>query len=484
MDKTRELIFEMSSRGVENIFLGHEEFNEAPLIEEKFLASEKADLPQVGELDIVRHYTNLSKLNFSIDANFYPLGSCTMKYNPKINEEIASFRGFVSLHPMLPETTVQGMLELLYTAGEYLKEISGLPGVSLLPAAGAHGELAGNFIFAKYFNDRNEIRTKMLIPDSAHGTNPASAIMAGFQPVEIPSDENGDIDLKALREAMDESVAGIMMTQPNTLGIFDSNFKKVAQIVHERGGLVYMDGANMNAMLCHVKPGEIGVDIMHFNLHKTFSTPHGMGGPGAGPICVSGELTEYLPVPVIGKDQSGTFHMEYNIPRSVGRMTEGYGNIGVILKALVYMMALGVQGLKDATDIAVLNANYVKVSLEKHYHLHFKGLCKHECVFDNSFQKDKGIRTLDIAKRLLDYGLHAPTVYFPLTVKEAIMVEPTETESKRSLDRFIQVMTKIAGECNDSPELLKNAPTKTPVRRLDETQAARNPILKWERGEQ
>ncbi len=476
----RELIFERSTPGIENVFLPPcLKAPEQAAVDRKFISDGSPELPEVGELDIIRHYMNLSKLNFSVDTNFYPLGSCTMKYNPKINEEIAGWKEFSHLHPYLPEEHVQGMLEIIWELQESLKDISGLQGVSLTPAAGAHGELAGNFIIAKYFRERGEKRHIMLIPDSAHGTNPASAVMAGFTPVEVASDKKGDIDIEALKGKLSPEVAGIMMTQPNTLGIFDSNFRKIADLVHAAGGLVYMDGANMNAMMCHVKPGEIGVDVMHFNLHKTFSTPHGMGGPGSGPVAVGKKLVPYLPVPVAEKDSTGIFRLEYGLKNTIGQIKEGYGNIGVMLRALVYILALGRDGLKEAADIAVLNANYLKARLVKHFHLQYDGITKHEFVLDNEFQKGAGVKTLDIAKRLLDYGYHAPTVYFPLIVHEAIMIEPTETESKKALDDFADTMIRIAEEAKSDPGILKNAPVKTPIRRPDEVKAAKNPVLKW-----
>jgi glycine dehydrogenase subunit 2 len=476
----RKVIFEKSSKGIENSFLPDINVDIEDYIDKELLSEGKIGLPEVGEQDIVRHYINLSKLNFSVDNGMYPLGSCTMKYNPKINEEIAAYREFTNIHPYFPIDDVQGMMEILYKSQEYFKDISGLSAVTLLPSAGAHGELAGNFIIAKYFKDKGENRTKMLIPDSAHGTNPASAFMAGFTSITIHSDKNGDIDIDDLKANLDNNVAGIMMTQPNTLGIFDSHFTEIANLIHSVGGIVYMDGANMNAMLCHVQPGKIGADIMHFNLHKTFSTPHGMGGPGSGPVAVVDFLSDYLPIPVVERN-NGNYYFNYDLKNTIGSIKEGYGNVGVVVKSLVYMMALGREGLKEATDIAVLNANYIKESLKDYYHLEYPGLCKHECVFDNSYQKENGIKTLDIAKRLLDYGFHAPTIYFPLIVHEAMMIEPTETESKETLDNFIEVMKKIAREAKENPEILKNAPNNTPVRRLDNVAAARHPILRWEK---
>ncbi|MCD6577928.1 aminomethyl-transferring glycine dehydrogenase subunit GcvPB [bacterium] len=476
-----KLIFEMSAKGYENIFLPEENLNIEFNIDKNLLKAETLDLPEVGELDIIRHYTRLSQLNYSIDTNFYPLGSCTMKYNPKINEEISAYSEFKDLHPYMPEHSVQGILKVMYDLQNYLIDISGLSAVTLLPSAGAHGELAGNFIMAKYFKVKGEEQRKiMLIPDSAHGTNPASTVMAGFKPVQITSDENGYIDIEQLKPYLNDELAGIMITQPNTLGIFDPNFHIIAKMIHEAGGLVYMDGANMNAMLGHVKPGDIGADVMHFNLHKTFSTPHGMGGPGSGPVAVRDFLVEFLPIPIVEK-RGENYKLNYDIKHTIGNIKEGYGNIGVIIRALVYFLSLGQVGLKETTDIAVLNAAYMKAKLTKKYHIKYKTLTKHEFVLDNKYQEEKGIRTLDIAKRLLDYGYHAPTIYFPLIVHEAIMIEPTESESKKTIDEFIDIMLKIADEAETDPELVKTAPHNLHFKRFDETRAAKQPILRWKK---
>ena len=430
------------------------------------------DLPELSEVEVVRHYTHLSEMNFGIDTGMYPLGSCTMKYNPKITEELS--RLFSDFHPLQDESTVQGCLEIMYNLQEYLKLISGTDAVTLQPAAGAGGELTGALIVKAYHAER----TEMIVPDSAHGTNPASAHMAGFNVVEIPSNSKGMVDLDALKSAVSEKTAGLMLTNPNTLGIFEKDIVEIAEIVHEVGGLLYYDGANLNAIAGVCRPGDMGFDIVHFNLHKTFSTPHGGGGPGSGPVGVTKTLKDYLPVPLIEYD--GTkYYFDYNLPRTIGKVHGFYGNFAVVVRAYVYSLLMG-SHIKKAAEIAVLNANYIAQKLKDHYELPYYPLRKHEIVLScEKIRKETGAKALDVAKRLLDYGIHAPTIYFPLIVPEALMIEPTESESKEDLDRFIEVMIKIKEECYKNPEIVKGAPHNTTVGRLDEVKAARNPVLTW-----
>ncbi len=436
-------------------------------------------LPEVSQPELVRHYTHLSRLNYGVDTGFYPLGSCTMKYNPKLHEDLARLPGFTDLHPLLPEEEIQGALALLWELSEYLRGIAGMPGITLQPAAGAHGELTGMFLIKRYFEDRGELpkRQKILLPDSAHGTNPASAAMAGFRVVSIPSDRRGMVDLEALKQNLDETVAGIMLTVPNTLGIFEEDILEITKLVHEAGGLCYFDGANLNAFLGRARPGDMGADIFHFNLHKTFSTPHGGGGPGAGPLAVSEPLVPYLPVPEIVKEGE-RFRLNFQKPKSIGRVHPYFGNFLVMVKALAYILTLGDEGMREVSGAAVLAANYLRVRLKTTYKLPYDRLCKHEFVLSGEGLAP-GIRTLDIAKRLIDYGFHPPTVYFPLIVREALMIEPTETEPKEVLDAFCEAMLQIAEEARTEPELLKEAPHKAPVRRLDEARAVREPVLRY-----
>jgi glycine dehydrogenase subunit 2 len=450
-------------------------------------------LPELSELDVVRYFTRLSQANFSVDTNFYPLGSCTMKYNPKINDALASLPGFANLHPLQDPATVQGSLRLMHELQGYLLEITGMAGCSLATLAGAHGELAGVLMVRAYHLERGDRhRQIMLIPDSAHGTNPASAAMGGFRVVSIPSDGQGNMDLEALRRAATGELAGLMITLPSTLGLFDPAVAEICDVVHRAGGLVYGDGANMNALLGRVKLGELGFDVVHLNLHKTFSTPHGGGGPGAGPVCVSPRLAPFLPSPVVERDNAppgdsegkGPGHSPggYQLarpPRSIGAMGAFQGNFGVLLRAYAYIRALGAPGLRQISEDAVLNANYLLAGLRDAYHLPYDRRCMHEVVFSARRQKARGVRALEIAKRLIDYGIHPPTVYFPLVVDEALMVEPTEAESKETLDAFIAVMRQIAREVEETPELVREAPHHTPVRRLDEARAARQPNLRW-----
>jgi glycine dehydrogenase subunit 2 len=448
-------------------------------IPEGMRRKEPPRLPEVSQPELIRHYTALSRLNYGVDTGFYPLGSCTMKYNPKLHEDLARLPGFIGLHPLLLEDEVQGALAVLWELSEYLKGIAGMPGITLQPAAGAHGELTGMFLIKRYFEDHGELerRRKILLPDSAHGTNPASAAMAGFQVVSIPSDRRGMVDLEALKRNLDGTVAGIMLTVPNTLGIFEEDILTITELVHSAGGLCYFDGANLNAYLGRARPGDMGADIFHFNLHKTFSTPHGGGGPGAGPLAVSEPLIPYLPVPEIVKEGE-KFRLNFDKPKSIGRVHPYFGNFLVMVKALAYILTLGDEGMAEVSAAAVLAANYLRVRLKGTYKLPYDRLCKHEFVLSGEGLAE-GIRTLDIAKRFIDYGFHPPTIYFPLIVREALMIEPTETEPKEVLDAFVEAMLKIAEEARTNPALLKEAPHNAPVRRLDEARAVREPILRF-----
>lgn len=450
------------------------------LIPTAFLRSAAPPLPELSEVEVVRHFVNLSRRNHGVDVGFYPLGSCTMKYNPKVNEQAAALPGFAQVHPYQPESTVQGALELMWRLERYLGEIAGLDAVSLQPSAGAQGELTGLMLIKAYHEAHGEgaQRTEIIIPDSAHGTNPASASMCGFRVVSVPSTARGGMDLAALRRAAGPATAGLMLTNPNTLGLFDENIAEIAQIVHDAGGLLYYDGANANAILGISRPGDMGFDVVHFNLHKTFSTPHGGGGPGAGPVAVSDKLARFLPVPVIVR-QGDTLAFDYDRPDSIGRVRSFYGNFGVLVRAYTYIRTMGPEGLRQVSETAVLHANYLMSKLKQYYDLPYNRYCKHEFVLSGRRQKAQGVRTLDIAKRLLDYGIHAPTVYFPLIVEEAIMVEPTETEPIEVLDAFVAAMAKIAAEVNEDPQIVQTAPHNMPVSRLDETRAARQPDLRW-----
>ncbi|MFW6273930.1 MAG: aminomethyl-transferring glycine dehydrogenase subunit GcvPB [Halanaerobium sp.] len=436
------------------------------------------DLPEVSEVDVVRHYTALSEMNYGVDSGIYPLGSCTMKYNPKRNERIARMIDLSYLHPYQDIEDVQGSLEILYQLKLDLAEISGMDEITLQPASGAHGEFTSLMIVKKYFEDQEEERTKVIVPDSAHGTNPASAIMAGYDVVEIASNERGMVDLDALKEAVGEDTAALMLTNPNTLGIFEEDILEISKIVHDAGGLVYYDGANMNAIMGYAKPGEMDFDLMHFNLHKTFSTPHGGGGPGSGPVGVKDFLAPYLPKPVL-KKEADRYFWDYKRDKSIGKIHSFYGNYGVMLRAWAYIKTVGGSGLKKTTENAVLNANYLKARLKEKYELPYAEDSLHEFVLSGSKQKEEGASTLHIAKRLLDYDQYAPTIYFPLVVKEAIMIEPTETENIATLDRFVETMLTISREIIENPELVIDAPHSTAVRRLDETKAARKPDLHW-----
>lgn len=449
------------------------------LIPRDLLRESPPDLPEVSEVDLVRHYTRLSQKNYAVDTGFYPLGSCTMKYNPKVNEDVASLSGFVSVHPCQDEKMVQGCLELIWKTDRLLCEITGMDRFTFQPAAGAHGEMTGLMIIKAWHESRGDhARKKIIIPDSAHGTNPASAAAAGFDVVEIKSDENGLVDLEALEQAIDHETAGLMLTNPNTLGLFERHIPEIADMVHRAGGLLYYDGANMNAVMGIARPGDMGFDVVHLNLHKTFSTPHGGGGPGAGPVGVVQKLVPFLPAPVVTYD-GDRYHADYDRPLSIGRVKSFYGNFTVAVRAYAYILSMGAEGLRQVSENAVLNANYIRARLRGVYHLPYDRSCMHEVVFSGENQKKHGVSTLDIAKRLMDYGFHPPTIYFPLIVREAMMIEPTETESKENLDAFIQAMLDIAREAETDPELVKGAPYATPVARLDEALAARHPKVKY-----
>jgi glycine dehydrogenase subunit 2 len=490
MRNTRDtqLLFDLSKPGRRAARLPACDVPEQPLEDllpaTAFAASPPA-LPELAEPQIIRHYMNLSTLNMSVDTHFYPLGSCTMKYNPKRNERAAAMPAFADLHPLQPDETIQGMLHVLYEMQQYLSEISGLPACSLQPAAGAHGEYAALLVAAAYFRDvgQADSRTRVLVPDNAHGTNPASAVMAGFETVTVKTQTNGGVDLTDFRAKLDDRIAVFMITNPNTVGVFEPNMRTIADEVHARGGLVYLDGANMNAILGVTRPGDFGADMQHFNPHKTFSGPHGGGGPGAGPICVTDALGPYLPTPLVKKVGSGqwavdsgvSYALEYNRPKSIGRVRSFFGNVGVLLRAYCYIRAHGPDGLRRVSENAVLNANYL-LSRVKHFLPVPQGdRCMHEFVASGAkLKQEKGVAAMDLAKRLLDYGFHAPTVYFPLTVPEAIMVEPTESESKETLDAFAETLFRITGE---DPQLLHEAPHTTLISRPDEVQAARQPTL-------
>ena len=447
-------------------------------IADNLLRDTPAELPEVSELDVVRHYTNVSNKNFGVETGFYPLGSCTMKYNPKINEDMASHAAFKGLHPLQSEESVQGALAIYYHTARALSELTGLADFTLNPYAGAHGELTGLMVMRQYHLMRGDTqRTRVIVPDSAHGTNPASAAVCGLEIVEVKSTADGTVDTNDLRGLLDDTIAGIMMTNPNTLGIYETKVVEIAQLVHEAGGLLYYDGANLNPMLGASRPGDMGFDIMHINLHKTFSTPHGGGGPGSGPVGVAAHLVDCLPNPRVVKGESGEFKIQ-DSASGCGRVSAFLGNFAVVMRAYTYILSLGKE-IKHVGPIATLNANYVKESLRDAYYLPIDTVCKHEFVFDGLADKSTGVTTLDIAKRLLDYGYHAPTIYFPLLFHQSIMIEPTETESKETLDEFIDIMHRVAEEALADPDMVKSAPHTTPVRRLDETTAAKNPLLKY-----
>jgi len=477
-----KLIFEKSVPGRRSFSFGKDDVPH--YLWEDFLPAglrrkEKLYFPQLSELDVVRHYSRLAEMNFSVDKNFYPLGSCTMKYNPKMNEVASEEEGFSQLHPYQEEEDVQGILELLYLLEKMLVEITGMERFSFQPAAGAAGELSGMLMIRKFFLEKKDfLRQEVIVPDSSHGTNPASAALAGFKVITIKSNREGLVDIDALNKACSSHTAALMLTNPNTLGLFEERILDIAEIVHQRGGLLYYDGANLNPLLGKVRVSDMGFDIMHLNLHKTFATPHGGGGPGAGPVGARGKLKEFLPLPLVGKKGS-RFCLEYKLPHSIGRLRSFYGNIPVMIKAFAYLLRLGKEGLLRVAEHAVLNANYLKERLKNSYAPITDKSCWHEVVFAGLKDKRAGARTFDIAKRLLDYGMHPPTVYFPLIVKEALMIEPTETESKQVLDEFVAVMEAIAQEATATPQLVQEAPHTTCVGRLDEAKAARQPQLKW-----
>ena len=478
---TEPLIYELSSSGRTAIEMPAPEVEKAEI--PASLEREELPLPELSEIDVVRHFTRLSQLNHGVDTGFYPLGSCTMKYNPKINEEVARLPGFALTHPLQDTALLQGNLALMYAVQQWLMEIGGFRAVSLQPAAGAQGELTGILIIRAYHEDRGDTkRNRILVPDSAHGTNPASIAMSGMEVVEVPSDPRGNIDIEALRSQCGDTIAGLMLTNPNTLGLFEEHVHEVIQLVHDSGGLVYGDGANMNALLGVVRPGDLGFDILHYNLHKTFSTPHGGGGPGAGPVGVAAHLADFLPSPIVDIVEVG----DENVPplyglvepaKSVGRMKLFQGHFGVLVRAYTYMRMQGNEGLRDIADHAVLNANYLRVKLQDAYHIPYDRICMHEFVAEGKWDDAPEVHALDISKRLMDFGFHPPTNYFPLIVPEALMIEPTETESKQTLDAFVEAMRQIAREAREDPEILTTAPHETPFGRMDEVRAARQLVL-------
>ncbi|WP_040228732.1 aminomethyl-transferring glycine dehydrogenase subunit GcvPB [Bhargavaea cecembensis] len=481
-NENQPLIFEISKEGRIGYSLPELDVPEADLsalIPEGLLREEPAPLPEVSELDIMRHYTALSNRNHGIDSGFYPLGSCTMKYNPKVNEEVARLSGFANIHPLQDESSVQGAMALMYDLQEHLVEITGMDEVTLQSAAGAQGEWTA-LMMIRAFHEANgdHQRTKVIVPDSAHGTNPASAAVAGFDTVTVKSADDGLVDLDDLRRVVGEDTAALMLTNPNTLGLFEEHILEMAEIIHGVGGKLYYDGANLNAVMGKVRPGDMGFDAVHLNLHKTFTGPHGGGGPGSGPVGVKKELVPFMPKPVlVKKDDRYTF--DYDRPQTIGRIKPFYGNFGINVRAYAYIRSMGAEGLKLVSEYAVLNANYMMRKLAPYYELPYDQHCKHEFVLSGSRQKKLGVRTLDIAKRLLDFGFHPPTVYFPLNVEEGMMIEPTETESKETLDAFIDALIKIAKEAEETPEVVQEAPHTTVVSRLDETRAARKPVLKY-----
>lgn len=482
MKEYNSLLIDISKKGRKAYSLPKldiEDIKMEDMLDENMLRSEELNLPELSELDVVRHYTLLSNKNFGLDTGFYPLGSCTMKYNPKINEDMASISDFTEMHPYQPVETAQGSLGIMYELSNMLAEITGMDAVTLQPSAGSHGELLGLMLIKSYHENRGDYkRTKVIVPDSAHGTNPASAAMAGFKVVQIESDKNGAVDLKKLKEALNDEVAALMLTNPSTLGLFEENIKEISDMVHESGGLLYYDGANMNAIMGITRPGDMGFDVVHLNLHKTFSTPHGGGGPGSGPVGVKKELIPFLPVPLIEKNED-SYILNYDRPLSIGKIKNFYGNFGVLVRAYAYILTMGNEGLKEASTMAVLNANYIKEHLKEDYYLPIDRVCKHEFVLGGLQKGITGIKTMDIAKRLLDYGYHPPTIYFPLIINEALMIEPTETESLETIDEFIDIMKKIAVEVKENPELLKNAPHNTIIKRVDDARAVKVPILTW-----
>ncbi len=475
------LIFERSASGRKGYSLPRLDVERAEaekIWPRKWIRKDLEGLPEVSEVEIVRHFTRLSQWNYGVDSGFYPLGSCTMKYNPKVNEDLARLPGFAGAHPYQPEEISQGALQLMDDLERFLCEISGMDRATLQPSAGAQGELTGMLMIRAYLSDRGNPRRKVLVPDTAHGTNPASSGLCGYQVIQVKSNERGVLSAQAIEEKMDEDVAALMVTNPNTLGLFEENICQIAEIVHGKGGQVYCDGANLNALLGLTRLGDMGIDVLHFNLHKTFSTPHGGGGPGAGPVGVKGHLADYLPVPIITR-KGARFQLDYDRPKTIGKVRSFFGNFAVLVRAYAYILSLGAEGLKRASLVALLNANYIRSKLKDHYHLPYDLPCMHECVFSDRLQGKYGITALDIAKRLMDYGFHPPTIYFPLVVHGALMIEPTESEPKETLDQFIEAMVRIAREAESEPGLLRDAPHKTKVSRLDEVLANRKPVLRW-----
>jgi glycine dehydrogenase subunit 2 len=476
---TPRLLFESGSPGRSGFFWPAEDGESREQIPTALLRDDIPGFPELGELEVLRHFTRLSHRNFAIESHFYPLGSCTMKYNPKINEVVARLPGFALAHPLAPVELLQGAMKLLYDLERMLSEISGMEYVSLQPSAGAQGELTGLMLIRAYLAEQGNPRKKIIVPDTAHGTNPASSTLSGYDVIQISSNARGVIDAATVEKVMDEDVAALMITNPNTLGLFENNIEPIAAVVHAKGGLVYLDGANLNALLGVAKPGHMGVDVLHMNLHKTFSTPHGGGGPGAGPVAVQGHLRDYLPIPRI-VTKGGTFELLEDCPKTIGRVRSFFGNFGILVRAYTYIISLGGDGLEEVSRMALLNANYIRKKLEKHYQIAYDEPCMHECIFTDRIQHKSGVSTLDVAKRLLDYGFHPPTIYFPLVVSGALMIEPTETETPETLDSFAEAMISIAQEAKESPDLVKTAPHSTPVRRLDEARAARKPVVRWE----
>ncbi len=473
------LIFESGSPGRSALNWPEEAGKASDLFPAAMVREDIPGFPEVGELEALRHFTRLSRRNFSIEGELYPLGSCTMKYNPKVNETVARLPGFAQIHPLVPAKLLQGALQLIFELEAMLAEISGMDCVSSQPAAGAQGELTGLMLVRAYLSERGNPRKKIIVPDSAHGTNPASSTLCGYDVIQIASNARGVIDTSTLVEVMDEDVAALMITNPNTLGLFEKNIEAISAAVHVKGGLVYLDGANLNALMGIAKPGHMGVDVLHMNLHKTFSTPHGGGGPGAGPVAVKSSLGEYLPGPRI-EQSGGNFVLVEDRPKSIGRVRSFFGNFGVLVRAYAYIMSLGADGLAEVSRMALLNANYIRRRLEGSYDIAYEDPCMHECIFTDRLQQKQGVSTLDIAKRLLDYGFHPPTIYFPLVVHGALMIEPTETETPEALDEFIDAMIAIAREARENPQLVKSAPHSTPVSRMDEARAARKPLLRWD----
>lgn len=483
MITSEQLIFELSASGRTALSIPSCDVPGVPvemLIPVEFLAQVEPQLPELSEVDVVRHFTRLSTLNYGLDTGFYPLGSCTMKYNPKVNERLARLPGFTAIHPYQPESMTQGALQLMAELQDDLCELTGMDGFTLQPAAGAHGELTGMLIIRAYHQHRGDHkRTKVIVPDAAHGTNPATAAMAGYEIIVVPSNDRGGVDLEELKKVINDEVAALMLTNPNTVGLFEENILEITKLIHDAGGLLYYDGANTNAIMGITRPGDMGFDVVHVNLHKTFATPHGGGGPGSGPVGVKEFLEPFLPKPIVVRREDGTYALEDNMPLSIGRVRAFYANFNVLVKAYSYIRSLGGQGLRAASENAVLNANYLMSVLKEHYFLPFDRVCKHEFVITPKNLKSTGVHTLDIAKRLLDYGYHPPTIYFPMIVEEAMMIEPTETESMETLDGFAKVLIKIAEEARNETDLVKNAPHTTVVSRFDEVAAARKPNLRW-----